>query len=266
MLQLQAPPEVLRNMRPITLGSSSALVVGQKVGRVCVGAGRAGLPGACVRSERRHEHRAHPALSLADTPRRARRCRCAPGRMQVYAIGNPFGLDHTLTSGIISGLNRELATGERRPAPWPCAPPVLFVRNAHSSAQPELPLARRPPVHLPACLPPSPPHPLVRHQAMAAPTCATSSRPMQQSIQATAAACCWTARGGWWASTPPSQTPRVGGGGGVGWGGRQHAPSHPTCRHPCSLSPTAPTHSPPAHPAPAPQARARPLAWGLPSR
>jgi S1-C subfamily serine protease len=30
----------------------------------------------------------------------------------VFAIGNPFGLDHTLTSGIISGLNRELNTGE----------------------------------------------------------------------------------------------------------------------------------------------------------
>ena len=27
--------------------------------------------------------------------------------------GNPFGLDHTLTSGIISGLNRELSTGGR---------------------------------------------------------------------------------------------------------------------------------------------------------
>ncbi len=31
---------------------------------------------------------------------------------KVYAIGNPFGLDHTLTSGIISGLNRELGAGE----------------------------------------------------------------------------------------------------------------------------------------------------------
>lgn len=31
---------------------------------------------------------------------------------QVFAIGNPFGLDHTLTSGIISGLNRELNTGK----------------------------------------------------------------------------------------------------------------------------------------------------------
>lgn len=30
---------------------------------------------------------------------------------QVYAIGNPFGLDHTLTQGIISGLGRELNAG-----------------------------------------------------------------------------------------------------------------------------------------------------------
>jgi S1-C subfamily serine protease len=59
VLQLVAPPEVLRNLKPVSLGQSSTLFVGQKV----------------------------------------------------LAIGNPFGLDHTLTSGIISGLNRQLATG-----------------------------------------------------------------------------------------------------------------------------------------------------------
>ena len=29
---------------------------------------------------------------------------------KVFAIGNPFGLDHTLTAGVISGLNREINT------------------------------------------------------------------------------------------------------------------------------------------------------------
>ena len=57
VLQLEGPKEVLKNLKPVTVGKSSTLFVGQKV----------------------------------------------------YAIGNPFGLDHTLTQGIISGLNRELA-------------------------------------------------------------------------------------------------------------------------------------------------------------
>jgi S1-C subfamily serine protease len=32
----------------------------------------------------------------------------------VYAIGNPFGLDHTLTAGIVSALGREIQTGNGR--------------------------------------------------------------------------------------------------------------------------------------------------------
>src|SRR5262249_35802389 len=33
----------------------------------------------------------------------------------VFAIGNPFGLDHTLSTGVISGLGREIMSAGRRP-------------------------------------------------------------------------------------------------------------------------------------------------------
>ncbi len=60
VLKIEAPSETLR---PLALGSSSNLQVGQKV----------------------------------------------------YAIGNPFGLDQTLTTGVISGLGREIQSVTQRP-------------------------------------------------------------------------------------------------------------------------------------------------------
>jgi len=58
VLQLLAPKEVLSALKPVTIGSSAGLQVGQKT----------------------------------------------------YALGNPFGLDHSMSTGIISGLGRELAS------------------------------------------------------------------------------------------------------------------------------------------------------------
>lgn len=63
VLSIDLPPEAKAKLRPITVGRSADLVVGQAA----------------------------------------------------LAIGNPFGLDHTLTTGVISGLGREVRSPSNRP-------------------------------------------------------------------------------------------------------------------------------------------------------
>eukprot|EP00884_Botryococcus_braunii_P003646 jgi/Botrbrau1/13282/Bobra.27_2s0005.3 len=65
VLKLQAPDNVVSGLKPVTVGTSTNLQVGQRV----------------------------------------------------FAVGNPFGLDHSMTQGIISGLGRELAVPTLRQIP-----------------------------------------------------------------------------------------------------------------------------------------------------
>jgi S1-C subfamily serine protease len=81
-----------RVLRPLKLGSSSNLLVGQR-----------------VRDTTRLPHIPHPLLTpLAQNCRShasTRRCNA-----QVFALGNPFSLDLSMTSGIVSGLGREIGS------------------------------------------------------------------------------------------------------------------------------------------------------------
>lgn len=75
---------------------------GEGSGLACL-QGRAGRGAAAASTMRARQ------AALSGSARWPQPVACAP--LQVFAIGNPFGLDHSLSSGIISGLNRELSTG-----------------------------------------------------------------------------------------------------------------------------------------------------------
>jgi S1-C subfamily serine protease len=40
---------------------------------------------------------------------------CLSPRVQVFAIGNPFGLDHSMSTGVVSGTGREISSVSGRP-------------------------------------------------------------------------------------------------------------------------------------------------------
>jgi S1-C subfamily serine protease len=94
----------LQILHPLHLGDSSDLQVGQRVyaiGKYCA------LTWMCCTSHSiwtNNNSPDSPAVNNPSVHRQAQTC------LLVYA-GNPFGLDHTLTTGVISGTQREIISG-----------------------------------------------------------------------------------------------------------------------------------------------------------
>ena len=105
---LDMPPEKARELKPVQLGTSSTLLVGQRV--YAIGAHYCFLVNMQSAST-------WPGASAGTAPlecvaRLASVCvSCLlTGHSLKSGTGNPFGLDHTLTQGIVSGVGRELQT------------------------------------------------------------------------------------------------------------------------------------------------------------
>lgn len=106
--QLDLPPKVKEALKPVRLGNSEDLLV--RAWGTAPGPGPGPVRGGAS-DPRANACSARQPATLSAAHRSDGCCAHAQVGQKVFAIGNPFGLDHTLTSGIISGLGRELSTG-----------------------------------------------------------------------------------------------------------------------------------------------------------